>query len=154
MRRSPGFTTVALLTLALGIGLSGAMFTIVNGVLFRGLPFDASDRIVWLGTADSQGRTLGVSRFDVYEWQQRAHSLTGLSLFANATMTVGDDDRPADRCFGTYGSANMLALVGEPPILGRDFRAADDDPAADPVVILSYGLWTSRYDRDPSILGR
>ena len=154
LRSAPGFTLVVVLTLGLAIGVNNTVFTFVNAILLRGLPFDHPDRIVSLTTEDAQGRSLAVSRLDFYDWRDQARSFSGLSMFQIQPMSVSDEARPAEQRFGAYGTANMFALIGERPLLGRDFQPADDQPDAEPVAILSYGVWTTRYGGDPSTIGR
>ena len=153
IRRAPGFALTAVLTLGLGIGGTTTVFTFVNAILFRSLPFEQADRIVSLATEDARRGSLGVSRLDYYDWRDQARSFSGLAMFQGAAVNVSGDGREAAQLTGTYGTANLFALLGVPPLVGRDFRAADDQPSADPVVILSYGLWTNRYGRDPAIVG-
>ena len=152
--KAPGFAAVVVLTLGLGIGVNTTVFTFVNAILLRGLPFDRPDRIVSLTTNDVNGRALGVSRLDLDDWREQARSVSGLSMFQFGIMNVSDEGRPADMFRGTYGSANMFAVVGARPLLGRDFQPADDRPNADPAVILSYGAWTTRYGGDSTTIGR
>jgi putative ABC transport system permease protein len=147
------FTTVAAVALALGIGANTAVFTFVNAVLIRGLPFDQPDRIVALGSTDARGRQLGASRLDLLDWQT-ARGLSGLAMFLGAPMNISEDTLAAEQFSGTYGSANMFQLIGQRPALGRDFLPEDDQPAGEPVVIISHGVWTNRYGGDPNILGR
>jgi putative ABC transport system permease protein len=153
IRRAPGFALTAVLTLGLGIGGTTTVFTFVNAILLRSLPFDQPDRIVSLATEDARGGALGVSRLDYYDWRDQARSFSGLAMFQGAGTNVSGDGRDAERLTGTYGTANLFALLGVRPLLGRDFRPGDDQPRANPVVILSYGLWTHRYGRDPTIVG-
>ena len=154
LAKSPGFSLVVVLTLGLAIGVNNTVFTFVNAILLRGLPFDQPDRIVSLATEDGQGRSLGVSRLDFYDWRDEAHSFSGLAMFQMQSMSVSDEGRPAEQRFGVFATTNMFALIGEHPIVGRDFEPADDQPDADPTAIISYGLWTSRYGSDPLAIGR
>jgi putative ABC transport system permease protein len=148
------FTAVAALALALGIGVNTAVFTFVNAVLIRGLPFDDPERMVALGSEDARGRQLGVSKLDFLDWQEASRSFSGLCLFLGAPMNVSDEGRAPEQFFGTFGSANMFQLIGQQPIIGRGFGPENDSPAAEPVVILGNGLWKNRYGADPAILGR
>jgi putative ABC transport system permease protein len=148
------FTAVAAVALALGIGVNTAVFTFVNAILIRGLPFDEPDRIIALGTTDARGRQLGISRLDFQDWTEAAKSFSGLAIFLGAPMNISEDALAAEQVSGTYGSANMFQLIGQRPILGRDFRPEDDRPEGEPVVIISNGVWTNRYGGDAKILGR
>jgi putative ABC transport system permease protein len=148
------FTAVAALALALGIGVNAAVFTFVNAVLIRGLPFADPDRIVALGTTDARGRQFGVSRLDFQDWREAARSFSGLAMTQGAPVNVSDEGKAAEQFNGAYGSANLFELIGQKPILGRDFRPDDDRLGAEPVAILGNGIWKNRYGSDPSILGR
>ena len=148
------FTAVVVVALALGLGVNTAVFTFVNATLIRGLPFDDPDRIVSLGTMDTRGRQLGVSKLDFDDWRDTARSFTGLSEFVGAPMNVSEEGRAPEQFSGTYGSASTFQLIGQRPILGRDFRPEDDRVEAEAVMILGNGIWKNRYGSDPSILGR
>ena len=131
------------------------MFTFVNAVLIRGLPFDEPERIMALGMRDpARDRTLGVSYLDLKDWQAAAQSFSGLAAFSGTTFNVSDEGRAPDRFVGPYISYNAFKLIGQQPMLGRDFLSEDDRPGAPPVVILGGGIWKSRYGGDPSVLGR
>ena len=148
------FTLAATIALALGIGLNTTVFTFVNAVLIRGLPFDEPDRIVSLGTRDARDRDGGVSFKDFEDWRRSARSFTGLAAFGTTVMNVSDRGRAPERYSGPYISANAFHLIGQRPLLGRDFTAEDDRPGAAAVVILGNGVWKTRYGSDPSIVGR
>src|SRR5262245_48747828 len=148
------FTLVAAVALALGIGANNAVFTLVNAVLIRGLPFADPDRILAIGMTDARNRQLGVSRLDFLDWQVQARSFSDLSLLQPSSMNVSDEGRPAEQFQGTYQSANLFQVIGQRPLIGRDFAPGDDGPAAEPVVIIGNGLWKNRYGSDPSIIGR
>jgi putative ABC transport system permease protein len=148
------FTAIAAVALALGIGVNAAVFTFVNAVLIRGLPFDHPERILSLGMKDARGRQIGVSRLDYDDWRESARSYAGLALFQGAIANVSDEGRAAEQFNGAYTSAGLFALIGQRPILGRDFRPEDDRPGAEPVILIGNGLWKNRYGSDPAILGR
>jgi putative ABC transport system permease protein len=148
------FTAVAAIALALGIAVNTAVFTFVNAVLIRGLPFDEPDRIIALGTTDARGRQLGVSRLDFQDWRDSARSFSGLVLFLGAPMNISEETLAPEQVGGTYGASNMFQMIGQRPIMGRDFTAQDDRPDGEPVVIISNGVWKNRYGGDANILGR
>src|SRR6476620_9005833 len=124
------FTLVAASALALGIGVNNTVFTFVNAVLIRGLPFDDPDRIMSLGTRDARTRDRGVSYLAFRDWQAGTHAFTGMAAFQGATMNVSDEGRAPERFGGPYISANAFRLIGEKPALGRDFLPEDDRPGA------------------------
>ena len=148
------FTLVAAMALALGIGVNNAVFTFVNAVLIRGLPIEEPDRIIAIGTTDARGRQFPASRLDFIDWREQSRAFSGLSLIQPGPMNVSEEGRPAEQYSGSYQSSNVFQLIGQKPIIGRDFSAANDTPAGDPVVILSDSLWKSRYGGDRSIVGR
>jgi putative ABC transport system permease protein len=154
LRQQRSFALTAVLTLALGIGVNTTVFTFVNAVLIRGLPFDEPDRIVSLGTRNARDRDGGVSFKDYEDWRRSARSFTGLAAFGTTVMNLSDRGRAPERYSGPYISANAFQLIGQRPLLGRDFTSDDDRPGAAPVVILGHGVWKTRYGSDPSIIGR
>lgn len=149
------FTLPAVLALALGIGMNGTMFTIVNAMI-RGLPIDSPDQIMSIHARDSAGRWrgFGVSYLDFVDFQTATKTFPGLAAFSQASLTFGDQGHAAERASAAYVSANAFQLLGEKPTLGRDFVLDDDQPGAPPVVILGSRIWTSRYNADPTIVGR
>ncbi len=132
------FTVVAALALALGIGVNTTVFTIVNAILLRGLPFERPDRIVSLGTVDERGRPRGVSRLDFLDWQAAAHGYEGLAIFLPAPMNLTEDGPAPEQYTGTYIAASLFALVGQPAAMGRTFLPEDDTPGAPAVVVLGH----------------
>src|SRR6266571_4216303 len=148
------FTAVAAIALALGIGVNNTVFTLVNAVLIRGLPFENPDRIISIGMTDARGRQLGVSRLDLNDWREGARSFSAFTLLQGAPMNVSDEGRAPEQFQGTYGSANLFQLIGQRPRIGRDFRPGDDKPGAQGTVIIGDGLWKTRYGSDPATVGR
>ena len=148
------FTAVAVIALALGIGVNATVFTFVNAVLIRGLPFNDPDRILVVGTRDARGRDRGVSYQDFTDWRAATRTFEGLAAYSGQTMNVSDEGRAPERFQGPYQSGNAFRLIGQKPLLGRDFLPADDRPGAAAVVILGNGVWKNRYGSDPTVLGR
>jgi predicted permease len=148
------FTAVAVIALALGIGVNATVFTFVNAVLIRGLPFDDPDRILALGVRDARGRDRGASYPDFEDWRASARTFSGLAAFSGQTMNVSDEGRAPERFQGPYLSVNAFKLIGQRPLLGRDFLPEDDRPGAAAVVMLGNGVWKNRYGSDPSVIGR
>ena len=151
--RDRWFTAVAAVVLALGIGANNAVFTIVNAVLLRSLPFPNSEQLVVLLTRDARARQLGVSLADFDDWRSSSRTLSGMSLVFGGSFNVSDEGRIAERYAGSYVSANYFKMIGITPILGRDFGPEDDGPGGPPVVMLSNGVWQQRYGSDPKVLG-
>ena len=148
------FTAVAVMALALGIGVNATVFTFVNAVLIRGLPFNDPDRILVVGSRDARSRDRGVSYPDFEDWRAATRTFSSLAAYSGQTMNVSDEGRAPERFQGPYLSANAFKLTGQQPLLGRDFLPEDDRPGAAAVVILGNGVWKNRYGSDPSVLGR
>jgi putative ABC transport system permease protein len=150
-QRSPGFTFIAVATLAVGIGVNAAVFTITNAVLFRGFPHaDPDNRILYIGTNG------GVSYPDFEDWRAQTKSFNGMAVVANGglRLVLNDGSGAPQTCDGTQLSADSFRVLGQSPILGRDFAVSDETPGAPAVAILTYGFWQRRYAKDPSIVGR
>src|SRR5262245_47061686 len=150
------FTVVAATALALGIGVNTTVFTFVTAVLLRGLPFAHPERIMWVGTRDgnANGRERGVSFTDFEDWRDRQRTFDGLVLWGGFAFNISEAGREPDRFPGVYVSTNIFKMIGEQPILGRDFVPDDERPGAPPVLIISHNVWQSRYGGDPNVLGR
>jgi putative ABC transport system permease protein len=153
--KRPGFTGVAVATLALGIGANTAVFTVVNAVLLRPLPYDQPDRLVRLRGSSTLTRQLGnLSPLDFLDLRERARRFDGIAAYNNyagATLTGTGDP---ERVVGTRVSANFFSVLHVVPALGRDFREDDDVPGANPVVLLTHGFWQRRLAGDRTIVGR
>jgi putative ABC transport system permease protein len=152
--KHPGFTAIAIITLALGIGANSAMFTTVNAVLLRPLAFPESERIVWLeGVNPAQGITQSnMSIPDFADWQQQDQSFEQLAVFASggSLLTSGEE---TERVRGTSVTGDFFPLFRTPAIRGRVLQADDSQPGHDPVIVLSYGLWQRRFGGDPNVIG-
>ena len=152
LRRSPAFTLVAVLTLALGIGGTTAIFSVVNGVVLRPLPYPEPERLVWI-TSVVNGSNFSVSPPDFMDWRRDARSLAGLAAsYASETILTGGGD--AERLVQARVTANAFDVLSVRPILGRAFVAGEDAVSAPRVALLSEGLWRRRFGADSSIVGR
>src|SRR6185503_8764298 len=149
LRRAPGFTLVAVLMLAVGIGVNAAVFTVTRAILFNGFPLIAeNDRLVYIA-----GRSACcVSYPDFEDWRAQATSFTGLAVVHGTGVVFSGQDSFAERYEATEISSGTFRLVGQQPILGRDFVASDEQPGAAPVAILSYDFWQRRYNRDSGVI--
>jgi putative ABC transport system permease protein len=149
------FSLVAVLALGLGIGVNTTVFTFVNAVLLRGLPYDDPDRILIVATRNTtRGGPSPASLQELEDWRAQSKSFTGLAAFRPWAMNVVDSGHPPERTQGAQVSANTFALLGQRMHLGRDFLPDEDKKGAEPVVIIGFGLWQSRYGGDPSVIGR
>jgi putative ABC transport system permease protein len=150
-RRHPGFTVVAVTMLALGIGVNSAVYTVTAAVLFRGFPgVDPENRLLYIS---SRGNT---SYPDFEDWRAQSKSFDGMAVVANGGLRYRLSDQPgsSEMYDATRLSANAFRVLGQAPILGRDFATADESPGAAPVTLLSYTLWDRRYGKSPSVIGQ
>ena len=147
----PGFTLLAVLTLALGIGASTAIFTVVDSVLLRPLPYkDAGRLVVALHGPDASSP---VSPADYFDYRRDAHAFDGLAAAQAWGVTLGGGDRP-ERIAAMQVSADLMNVLGVPALLGRTFTDGEDQPGREQVAVLSYGLWQRRFGGDRSIVNR
>jgi predicted permease len=151
LRKSPGFTAAALLTLALGIGSTAAIFTVVQNVLLRPLPYPAPAHIMDVNELRN-GRPFAVSAVNLQDWRVRNHSLTVLGAYNTTTMTLGGDT--PERVPAVLAEADVFAALGVHALFGRTLTADDMHIGAPRVVLLSERLWRRRFGGDPSIVGR
>jgi putative ABC transport system permease protein len=147
-------TAVAVLALALGIGANSAVFTFVNAVLLRGVPFPDPDRVIAIGTQDARGRRFGVSYYDFLDWREAAKSYSDIALMAQPAFNVAEQGTSPERYNGAYVSATMFRLIGAQPVIGRGFIPEDDLDGATPVAVLGFNIWQSRYAGDKGVLGK
>ena len=152
LRRSPRFALVVVLTLGLGIGVSTTAFTVVNAVT-RGLPVDEPDRIVQVGVLDASQRPVRVSPRELEVWRS-ASTVAGIAAFSPTMATVSERGRLPEPVAAAYVSADTFGLLGERPVLGREFLPQDDRPGAPVVALLGDAVWRSRFNGDRSILDR
>ncbi len=150
------YTAVAIVALGLGIGVNSTIFTFVNAVLIRGLPYEESHRLMYINlVSPGKGqRLIGVSHPDYQEFREQSRTFEDLGANRSGTMNISDPERPAERVSGAWLSANSFGLVGQQPLLGRNFLPGEDLPGAQPVAIIGYALWQNRFGGDPAILGR
>jgi putative ABC transport system permease protein len=150
--RNPGFTAVAVLTLALGIGANTAMFSVVNGVLLNPLPYPQPDRLVALYSRTAQFSNSSISYPNFLDWVRLNHSFSALAAYRadNFTLTgVGEPERvPVE-----FISASFFSLLRIKPALGRWFTPQEDEVGAAPVVVLSGGFWKRKFGASPDIVG-
>lgn len=157
LRKSPGFTSVAILTLMLGIGVNTALFTIVHGVLLNPLPFPRPDRLVSLWEENIiEAYAYNVVSGGVFaDWQKQAKSFEQMALVGEDTANLSGGGGSLPESIGIRQcSYNLFSLLGVQPTLGRFFTEADDRHGATPTTVLTSGLWKRRYGSDPTIVGR
>ncbi len=153
--KSPGVTAIAIVALALGIGLTTVMFSIVYGALHRGLPFEGAERIMHLERANpTEGiQSMEVTIHDYRDWAERQRSFTELGAFYTGTVNIRGTER-AERYAGGFMTANSFDILGVAPILGRSFRPEEEQPGATQVVLLGYRVWQERYGGARDVLGQ
>jgi putative ABC transport system permease protein len=154
--KNPGFTAVAVLTLALGIGSNTAIFSIVSSVLFRPLPFKDPDRLVtvWERSVKKgyEMNHAGVATF--LDWKRQNNAFASMAAFGiDQGLNLTGDHEP-ERVTAVPVSANLFDVLGVNPTLGRTFRAEEETPGSEQVVILSHGLWQRRFGSDPNVVGK
>ena len=149
--REPGFTLLAVFALALGIGATTAIFTVVDSVLLRPLACQQPDRLV----VALHGPTASgpVSPADYLDYRRTAVSFERLSAAQAWAATLGGGERP-ERVSGLQVGADLFDLLGVPPLAGRTFVQGDDEPGRERIVVLSHSLWQRRFGADPSLVGR
>jgi predicted permease len=152
--KNPGFTIIAVVALALGIGANSAIFSVVNAVLLRPLPFKAPDQLVmvWENATHVGFPKNTPSPPNFLDWQRQNTVFTGMAAMSERSFNLTGIGEP-ERLDGRRVSANLFDLLGVPALLGRTFVPDDDRPGAH-VVLLSYSLWQRRFGSDPSIIGR
>ncbi|MGH7679231.1 MAG: ABC transporter permease, partial [Gemmatimonadaceae bacterium] len=155
LRRAPGFTAVVVLTLALGIGANTAIFSVFRGVLLKPLPHRDGDRLVYLRqSADGPGRAnLTFSVPEVRDLRNGVGALSGLAEYSSWSAILQLKDGPMRLDLGLV-TGNYFEVMGLSAILGRVTRPGDDGPAAEPVMVLAYETWKTRFGGDTSIVGR
>jgi predicted permease len=152
--KRPGFTAVAVVTLALGIGANSAIFSVVNAVLLRPLPFERPEQLVapWVG-AGNAGEEQYVSYPDFNDWRERTQTLSNVAAFhrTGALLRVGEEQEAIS---GTVASADIFPVLGIKPVVGHAFTREEDKPGSPLVVLISHGLWQRTFNSDRSVVGK
>ena len=155
LAKTPGFTAIAVVALALGIGADTAVFTIANGAFSWNLGLDHIDQIVFIGLSDaSHQEGFGTSYPDYRDFRSQTKSLAGLAAYRMVPVNLSDAQALPDREWCVNMSANGFFVSEQKPLLGRGFTQDDERPGAPAVVELTYHVWLDRYGKDPSILGK
>src|SRR5262245_23464710 len=157
LMKNPGFTLLAVLTLALGIGANTAIFSVVNAVLLKSLPYADPQRIAVLWT-DNPSLQFGLHEIppanaDISEWKANTQSFERIAVFTPNLADLSGDGEP-ERVGGVAASAEFFPLFGVAPQAGRVFTAMEDQPGGDKVVVISHSLWQRRFGGDPDIIGK
>src|SRR5438094_1756958 len=157
LARSPGFTAVAVLTLALGAGTNSLLFSVIHAVLLRPLPYPDPDRIVSIALVP-RGKTIGrldaqVSHWAFFEWRDESRSFADLAAYKTTGAFLAEGIA-RELASGAEVTPRLFPLLGVQPVLGRTFTAEEQEPTGPPVMLLSYGLWQQRFGSDPGVVGR
>jgi len=151
--RAPGFATTAILTLALGIGATTALFTVVNAVLIEPLPFPGSSRLVQVWRSELPALTYGSASYQRYlDWRQQQRVFTDLGAWSPRGMTLSGPQGP-ERLPGAMASASFFTVVGAPPVIGRYFTDDEDRRGGEKVVVISEALWRRGFASSPTAVG-
>jgi hypothetical protein len=152
--KSPGFTAIAIAALALGIGANTAIFSVINVVLLKPLPYAEPDRLMQLGRSfpGGVGYSISVPKYNTWKKNDVFEAMTAYD-FAGPGMNIGGRDRP-EQVKGIHISAEYFRVFGAAPALGRTFTAQEDSPGGPKVAIVSYTLWKDRFAADPGLVGR
>lgn len=153
--KNPGFTLTAILSLIIGIGATSAIFSVVNGVVLRPLPYRDASRLVrlWQNKPQAGMREMPVSAGNVNVWQARAESFEGIAAFYQTNSVITGDAEP-EQISGAGISYNLLPLLGYQPLIGRTFLPEENRAGGEKVIVLGHKLWQRRFGGDPDILGR
>ena len=159
MRKAPGFTAVAVITLALGIGANTAIFTAINALFFRSIPVQDPKHLVSVFTTDQRNRGglnsfLPVSYPNADDIQHRAQSFSGIAVFADTGVSIAVDGQ-ADRLVAEVASGNFFDVLGVHAAFGRTFKPEDDRQlGAAPIIVLSNGLWQRKFASNRNVIGK
>jgi putative ABC transport system permease protein len=159
LARNPGFTIVAMLTLALGIGANSTIFSVINNTLLKPLPFPGADRLmlVWQTYGKGSGNLNIVSAPNFWDFQKQSTSFENMAIFDSAgrgyNLSSTGNQQEAQQVSGLRVSAGFFPVLGVRPFLGRTFLPEEEMAGKDHEVVLSYGLWKGRYGGDPSLVG-
>ena len=156
LRKNPAFTIIAVVTIALGIGATTAIFSVVDGVVLNTLPWPGADRLVQIWTTN---REAGVERGDFslpdfIDFREQTQSLEAMSVSFPYDATFLDHEGNAFKVPAHLVSWDAFDMLRTPPFLGRTFTADDAKPGSDQLIIMAHGLWTTYFNSDPGVIGR
>ncbi len=153
LARYPGFTIVTLITLILGIGANSAVFSIVNAVLLRPLPYSEPERLARVFNRYTEAPEVGLSEQEVREYPENVPAIETLAPYIPVDVNLTGGDEP-ERVEAVFASDELLRLLGVPAALGQVYGPPDDEPGAPPVALLSHGLWRRSFGADRGVIGR
>lgn len=154
LRRSPGFTTMALLTLVVGVGATSAIFSVADAVVLSPLPHPEPDRLVRIQEATPRGDPFSVADANYLDFRERNRTFSEMAAYREASVALTGDGQP-ERLAGLAAAHTIFELIGATPALGRTYTAAEDAPGGSTdVAVLSHSLWQRRFGADPTVVGR
>jgi putative ABC transport system permease protein len=154
--KNPAFTLVAIIALALGIGANAAIFSVVNSVLLRTLPYPNAERLVSVYGVSSQSNSNSapLSYPDMIDYREQANTLQYIAGYQQVGTILTNGGEEPERAFGADVSADLFPMLGVEPLLGRVFTREEDRPGGPAVVVISHSLWQRRFNSDPRIIGQ
>lgn len=154
--RNPGFTFAAVFALCLGIGANSAMFSVIDAVLLRPLPFPRSDRLVniWENELERNIPKLPAAPANFYDWRAQNHVLSDIGAFQQNTFNLASTENEPERFIGASCDRGFFSALQVSPLLGRVFTDEEDQTGRDGVIVLGYGVWQQRFGGDPKLVGR
>src|SRR6185503_6842526 len=155
LRKRPGFALIAIVTLALGIGANTAIFSVVNGILLRPLPFDHPERLVrvYVTVPDRGIKNNPASYLNFTDWRSRNSVFDAMAAYSGASATFTGGPAP-EQIEGVGASGGLFATLYARPMAGRVLSRADEEAGANNVIVISYGLWQRSFNADSQIVGR
>ena len=152
--KHPGFTVIAALTLALGIGVNTAMFSVLNTFLFRSLPYPQSSQLIRIFRTSPHSQSWPHSPGNFFDQRERNTVFEKMAAYNFVGRNLVEQGHMAERLLGLAGTADFFPLFGVAPALGRVFNPEEFEPGADSVIVLSDRFWQKRFGGDPSVVGR
>src|SRR5262252_8397446 len=151
--KSPGFTAIAICTIALGVGVNTALFSVVNGVLLNPLPYSESGQLVAVYASTAGIDHAPITYLNFLDWQTDTQTFASMAAYRNQDYNfIGPTE--AERLSGYMISADFFAVLGTKPVIGRTFNSDDDHLGAAPVVVLGGGFWQREFGSAPDVLGK
>ena len=153
LAKKPLFSIIAVITLALGIGANTAIFSVVNAVLLRALPYHNSDRLIALSTVSSGGDREGLSVPEFQDYQAQMRSLEDLTGFQSQSVNLTGGERP-DRVRGAFVTSNFFKVFNLPPLIGRTFAEGEDRQGGEKLAVVNEKMWQERLNSDPNLASK
>ena len=153
LRKNPGFTTIAILTLALGIGANTAIFSVVNGVLLNPLPYPHPEELVTLHESKPNFNTGSISYPNFLDWQKENHTLSAMAVSRSYSFSLTGLGE-AEQVNAQFVTSDFFSILGVNPVMGRGFSRTDDQRGAAPVALISAGFWKRKFGSASDVLGK